>query len=80
VKQRRNKLQLSEKQQLILGLMLVILVAVSMLYCLGFASLALRQVWENAPLPWDTTGPPGESIELPTATSVSPLATGTIPP
>jgi hypothetical protein len=80
VKQRQNKLQLTEKQQLILGLMLVILVAVSMLYCLGFASLALRQVWENAPLPWDVTGPPGESTDLPAATLVPPLATGTVSP
>lgn len=80
MKQKRSKLQLSDQQQLILGLLLVILVAVSMLYCLGFASLALREVWENAPLPWDETGPPAESTELPADTPISPPATGTISP
>lgn len=50
VKRRRLHVQLSERQQLLIGLVLVILVAISLLYCLGFASLALRQAWENSPV------------------------------
>lgn len=64
MKKRRFNPQLSNQQQLILGLLLVILVAISMLYCLGAASLALRQAWESAPLPWEGANPPEESPEL----------------
>ena len=42
VKRKHLNLQLTERQQLIIGFVLVILVAISMLYCLGFASVALR--------------------------------------
>jgi hypothetical protein len=52
LKRRKLKLQPSERQQLLLGIILVILLAVSMLYCLGFASMMLLQAWENAPLPF----------------------------
>jgi len=47
--------RLSEEQLLILGLLLVVLFAVSMLYLLGFASLAIRDNWQQAPLPWNGT-------------------------
>ena len=47
MKRRRLEIQLSEGQQLILALLLVILVAISMLYCLGLASVALQQNWEK---------------------------------
>lgn len=63
MKKRRPRLQLTEEQQLILALLLVILLAVSVLYCLGFASLALRQIWEDLPLPWNETPPPPQEIE-----------------
>ncbi len=70
MKRRRWSPQLSEEQQFLLGLLLVILVAVSLLYCLGFASLALRQAWENAPIPWSETEPLPEDLEVgPTATA-----------
>jgi hypothetical protein len=64
VKRRRLRLQLTDEQQLIVALLLVILLAVSMLYCLGFASLALRQTWENLPLPWNETLQPPQEIEI----------------
>jgi len=64
VKRGRRRIQLSEEQQLIVGLVLVILVAVSLLYCLGLTSLALRQAWEQAPLPWNATEPPPENLEI----------------
>jgi hypothetical protein len=78
MKRRRRKLQLDEEQQVILGLLLVILVAVSLLYCLGFASLALREAWESAPLPWNGTEPAPENLEVgptPTALPTAPIPT-----
>ncbi len=58
---------------MLLALLAVILLAISMLYCLGFASLAVRQTWENAPLPWNGTKVPEDEVDLlPTA---SPAAT-----
>jgi hypothetical protein len=69
LKRRKLKPRLSERQQLLLGILLVILLAVSMLYCLGFASTVLLQAWENAPLPWNVTGTLDEGIDL-TATPV----------
>ena len=52
MKRRRFKIELTERQQLFLALLLVIMVAVSMLYCLGFASLTLRRSLENEAEPW----------------------------
>jgi hypothetical protein len=69
LKRRKLKLRPSERQQLILGIMLVILLAVSMLYCLGFASMVLLQAWENAPLPWNVTDTLEGGLDL-TATPV----------
>mgnify|MGYP001813929169 FL=1 len=74
VKPRRLNLQLTERQQLIIGFVLVILVAMSMLYCLGFASIALRNAWESGPLPWsESNNYPVESTELPPTLSVEPV-------
>jgi len=50
MKQKRLNVQLTERQQLVIGFVLVVLVAISLLYCLGFASVALRHAWENSPL------------------------------
>jgi hypothetical protein len=47
--------RLTDEQLMILGLLLVVLLAVSMLYCLGFASLAVREVWQQAPQPLNGT-------------------------
>ena len=69
---KRRKLQLNDEQQLILGFLLVILLAVSMLYCLGFASIAVRQTWENTPLPWNDTSTPEESTSVPSTVIVEP--------
>ena len=69
LKRKRLNLQPSERQQLLLGIVLVILLAISMLYCLGFASMVLLQAWENAPLPWNATDTLQESM-VPTATPV----------
>lgn len=62
VKRRRVRLQLSDRQQLVLALVMVLLLAISMLYCLGFASITLRDNLERAPLPWTTNGVTAESI------------------
>ncbi len=69
MKRRKLKLQPSEQQQLLLGIVLVILLAISMLYCLGFASMVLLQAWEQGPLPWNATDALEEHIDL-TATPV----------
>lgn len=65
VRRKRSLPPLSEEQQLILGLVLIILLAISMLYCLGFASVALHRAWENAPLPWEAASPTTETLEAP---------------
>ena len=73
MKRRKLKLRPSERQQLILGIMLVILLAVSMLYCLGFASMVLLQAWENAPLPWNVTDTLEEGLDLTATPVVEPM-------
>ena len=69
MKRRRLNLQPNERQQLLLGIVLVILLAVSMLYCLGLASMVLLQAWENAPLPWNVTDTLEQGLDL-TATPI----------
>jgi len=54
------KIQLNDEQQLALAILLVILVAISFLYCLGFASLVLRENWDKAPLPLNGAPPSSE--------------------
>ena len=80
VKPKRLNLQLTERQQLIIGFVLVILVAVSMLYCLGFASVALRNAWESGPLPWSENGNyPAESSPVPPTPVVEPVDNSGVP-
>jgi hypothetical protein len=55
----KKKFEVSDDQQLVLGLLLALLIAISLLYCLGFASMALRQAWQAMPLPWSEEGAPG---------------------
>ena len=76
---KRLGLRLSDDQQLIVGVLLVILLAISILYCLGFASIAVRHAWENTPQLWndslspeDTTDTPGTVIVEPTDAGVAP--------
>ncbi len=76
MKKRRARLQLNDEQQLILGFVLVILLAISMLYCLGFASVAVRQTWVGSPLPTVDTSVPDEGTPLPATVFVEPTVTG----
>jgi len=78
VKEKRPNVRLSERQQVILAVLLVILVATSMLYCVGLASIALRNSWENASLPWSASDLPAEIRELP-ATLLPPETIDTEP-
>jgi len=64
VKQRRFKIELTERQQLFLALLLVIMVAISVLYCLGLASLSLRRSLENGAEPWRQPTATEESSDL----------------
>ena len=65
MKRRRRWLELTEQQQLVAALLLIILLAGSLLYCLGFASLALRQVTdEMVPVPAESPVWPTEDLEL----------------
>jgi hypothetical protein len=80
VKRKRRTLQLTERQQLVIGFVLVILVAISMLYCLGFASVALRNAWENSPLPWsESNNYPAESTALPPTPPLEPTDSSSAP-
>jgi hypothetical protein len=76
---RRHRLQLSDEQQLIVGVLLVILLAISLLYCLGFASIAVRHTWENAPLPWNDAGSQEGSTSAPSPPIVEPTDPGAAP-
>jgi len=58
------RIELSERQILILALLLVILIATSLLYCVGLGSLVLRQAWRNTPFPTEATLPAQENIEM----------------
>jgi hypothetical protein len=53
---------------MIVALLLVVLLAISLLYCLGFASLALRQNLEATPLP-SNASPSEEGVGLTPAPS-----------
>jgi hypothetical protein len=64
VKLRRSRFEVNERQQLILGILVIILLSISILYCLGLASLAARQAWENIPAPWAGSQVPVEEIDL----------------
>ena len=81
MKRKRLDLRLTERQQLVIGFVLVILVAISMLYCLGLASVALRQAWEQSPLQLNDSenGFPEEMLDLLPEPIVVPTDTVTAP-
>ena len=81
MKRKQLDLQLTEQQQVIIGFVLVILVAISMLYCLGLASVALRQAWEQSPLQLDDSEsyPFEEMLDLTPEPTVVPSDSGTAP-
>jgi hypothetical protein len=71
--------QLDPQQQLVLALVLIVLVAVSLLYCLGFASVVLRKTWENAPLPWNEVNPTSVFLDLSPLLEIEPTVTEVAP-
>jgi hypothetical protein len=78
VKRKRLSPKLTERQQLIIGIVLVVLVAISLLYCLGFASVAVHQAWKSGPLQQWNEGENyylEEDLELTPAPVVEPTAT-----
>ncbi len=83
MKQKLLNVQLTERQQLVIGFVLVVLVAISLLYCLGFASVALRHAWESSPL--QLNGNNGvyyledEALDLTPSPLVEPTDGGTVP-
>lgn len=81
MKRKQLDLQLTERQQVIIGFVLVVLVAISMLYCLGLASVALRQAWEQSPLQLNDSEsyPFEEMLDLTPEPIVAPTDTGTAP-
>ena len=60
-----------------LALLVVILVAVSMLYCLGFASVVLRENWANNPFSLDESGPSLEEVPVSSETILEPTLQAT---
>jgi len=81
VKERRLRAQLSEHQQVAIAVILVILLATSVLYCLGFGSVLVRQVWESRAPIVGTLEPGVDELELTPAITVtlSPAITSTVP-
>lgn len=83
MKQKRLNLQLTERRQLVIGFVLVVLVAISLLYCLGFASVALRHAWENSPLRLNGNNDvyylEEDGVDLPPAPLVQPTDAETAP-
>ena len=80
MKRKHLNLQLTERQQVVIGFVLVILVAISMLYCLGFASVALRTAWESSPLLWnENNNYPEVSTDAPLTPLVEPADSGAAP-
>ncbi len=73
------RFQLSEKQQLVAGILLILLLAISMLYCLGFASIALHQAWERVLLPASETISVEEMLEPTVTPAVDVTATSPAP-
>ena len=67
MKRPRLRLQMTYRQHLILAVILVVLLTVSLLYCLGFASLTLYHAWENNALPGNGSGSPVNGLEVPFA-------------
>jgi hypothetical protein len=65
----------TERQLLVLSLILAVLVATSVLYCLGIASVALRDSLSGTSLPLDATFLPLQDVEL---TPGVPLPTPTL--
>ena len=59
-----RELRPTERQLLVLSLILAILVATSVLYCLGLASVALRDSLAGTSLPLDATFLPLQELEL----------------
>ena len=76
---KRIRLQLSEKQQLLAGIVLIVLLAISMLYCLGFASIALHQAWERALQPESETVSVDEMLEPTNPPAIDITATSPAP-
>ena len=75
MKRIRLGVQMTYRQQLVLALLLVVLLAVSMLYCLGAASLALHQAWQAGTLPLaNTVLPENGSIATPTPPAIDSTA------
>ena len=80
MKRKHLNLQLTERQQVVIGFVLVILVAISMLYCLGFASVVLRSAWESSPLLWnENNNYPEVSTDPPRTPLVEPADSGVAP-
>jgi hypothetical protein len=81
VKQQRVRPALSEHQQVAIAIILVILLASSVLYCLGFGSVVARQLLESRPPAAGTPEPGAVELELtPVITmTLTPAVTTTLP-
>jgi hypothetical protein len=79
VKRRRPRIELTDDQHLFLAILLVILVAVSMLYCLGVGSLMLRDTWQRALPLINGTQVPFEELPIAPTLLAPPPTRSTIP-
>jgi hypothetical protein len=79
MKRRQHRFELTDDQHLILGILLVILVAVSMLYCLGLGGLLLRDAWQGTVPALNGTQGPAEELEATPAELAPPPTDPAIP-
>lgn len=82
MKTKRTRPVRGEHYYLLIAILLVILLASSVLYCLGFGSVLARQVWENLAPSAGMSEPEVDLLELtPVITpTLSPAITTTLTP
>ena len=76
---RRPRIELTDDQQLFLAILLVILFAVSILYCLGLGGLILRDTWQETLPVLNGNNVPVEEMPITPTLLVTPPASPTLP-
>ncbi|MFN2290552.1 MAG: hypothetical protein ACK2UC_05100 [Anaerolineae bacterium] len=79
MKRRHPRIELTDDQHLFLAILLVILVAVSMLYCLGLGGLMLRDTWQQTLPLIDGTEVPVEELPVAPTLLAPPVTSPTLP-
>ena len=75
----RPRIELTDDQHLFLAILLVILVALSMLYCLGLGGLMLRDTWQQTLPLINGTQVPFEELPIAPTLLAPPPTSPTVP-